>query len=205
MKRVSYLVTGLVLFVAGAIASAAPVVSVGTVAGPLNGTVSFQLMVSDTGDAATEDIEGMTLTLQVGDGTNTTPWIEAVDMLSGTIWTGHASLSTLYRLDDASHPQFASWGIYTNDPGDYVNANGVLATVVIDTTGATPGDYSLNVIRVMGSGSDTDFQNGLGESVGSTLTNGVLTVPEPTMASGLCALVLCCLRRRDRAHRPVHG
>ncbi|MFI5377670.1 MAG: hypothetical protein ACHRHE_00065 [Tepidisphaerales bacterium] len=123
MKRVNLLVAGLVLFLAGTAASAAPVVSVGHVYAPLNGTLSFQLTVSDAGNAAAEDIEGMLLTLQIADGTGTTPKVQSIDMLTGTIWTGHGSSAIV--PDGGNEPQFASRSIITDAFGDYVNANGV--------------------------------------------------------------------------------
>lgn len=199
MIRVCFLVMGLVLSLTGGLANATPVVSVGNVIAPLNGTVSFQLMVSDSGNAAAQDIEGMLLTLQIGDGSGATPKIQSIDMLTGTIWSGHASSITI--PDGGSDPQFAARSILTDTAGDFVVANGVLATVVIDTTGAAPGNYSLKLTGVNGPGSNTDFQNGLGSSVSSVLTNGVLTVPEPASASGVCAMILCLLKRRTPHHR----
>ena len=195
MKRVSFLVGGLGLFLAGTLASAAPVVNVGTVVGPLAGTVSFQLLVSDLGDIAAEDIEAMTLSLQIrGGGTGTLPTIQPIDILTGTIWSGHASTSL---VPDGTNPQLASVVVFNDAVGDFVNANGVLATVVIDTTGAAPGEYSLNLTGIIpGPGSDTDFQNAEFQSVSSVLTNGILTVPEPSALSLLALAGLATLRHR---------
>ena len=69
----------------------------------------------------------MQFSIQIGDGSGLTPSITSIDLLTATIWAGLAS--TDWPADGGSDPQFASRAIFTDIPGDFVDANGRLATV----------------------------------------------------------------------------
>ncbi len=155
---------------------ASPIVNVDHIYIAKDASQSATITVSDAGDAMAQDIEGMTFTLQIGVGTGSAPSISSIDFLTSSIWTGHVSPSNIFVAAGGTDPQFKSFTLITNTDGDYVAANGTLASVLFSSTGATPGDYALKLIGTKDPGSDTQFTNGLGSSVTSTITNGTLTV-----------------------------
>lgn len=169
-------------------AAAALIVNVGSTSVGVGHTASIPITVSDTDSAATDDIEGMTLTVQVAAGTGATPSIASVDLITGTVWAPAASAGDVYSAA-GSEPQYESLGILTDNAGEYINANGLLATVTINTTGAAGGNYAINLVGTMTPGDDSVFDNGLGATVPATFNAGQLTVvvPEPTM---LCFPIL---------------
>ncbi len=164
--------------------------------------VVAQLTVSNSVDAAASDIEGMTFTVQLADGTGNAPKITSVDLLSGTIWAGHVSPGSIATPSGGDELQFQSRDLLTDNPGDYVDANGLLATVTFDTTGAAAGDYAIQLVGTMTPGSDSAFLDGLGNSLTTTFGEGniTITVPEPSgIALGLVgALALAILVRFPR-------
>jgi hypothetical protein len=153
-----------------------PVVSVSHVYIAKNAAQSAAVTVTDGGDAATEDIEGMTFALQISAGIDSTPSISSVDLLTNTIWSGHVSASNVNPAGDVANPQFKLFSIITNNAGEYVSANGTLATATLNTTGAMLGDYTLKLIGTKYPGSDSQFTNGLGNPVAATFGSSTLTV-----------------------------
>ena len=133
------------------------------------------LAVSDIGNPVTEDIEGMTFTLQIAAGTGASPSISSVNFLTSSIWTGHVSAANVFSAA-GSGPQFKSYTLITDNAGDYVNANGTLAAFGISATGAAAGNYSLKLTGTKSPGSDSQFTNGIGNSVAATFGSGTLTV-----------------------------
>lgn len=183
-------------------AQASPIVNLGHYTFPQNSSHSVPLIVSDVGNASTEDIEGMTFTLQIGTGNGMSPAISSVDFLTSTIWTGHVSLTNITPASGGNEPQFQSYSLITDNGGDFVNANGTLANVVFNTTNATAADYTLKLIGTKDPGSDSSFINGVGDPVTATFGSGTLTVtsvPEPTVIGGSMILV-CALFGRRRQH-----
>jgi hypothetical protein len=167
-------------------------------------SATLQVFVTDSGDAATEDIEGMTLTAQLAGGSGSTPSITGVDALSGTVWSGHTSPFDITTPAGGSQPQFQSRDLITDSGGDYINANGLLATLTIDATGAAPGPYTLIFTGTIDPGSDSQFQNGVGDPVAATFGSATIHVtaaPEPAALVLLAALPLLFARRRRAAGR----
>ena len=74
----------------------------------------------------------MTFTLQIGAGTGSAPAIGSVNFLTNTIWTGHVSAGSVGNPAGGNDPQFQSFSLVTDDFGDFVNANGTLATFTLN-------------------------------------------------------------------------
>jgi len=197
MKRISLICAAAILG-SGLAASANPIVSLGNYSIPVGSTQAISINVTDSGNAASEDIEGMTFTIQIAAGTGTAPSIDSVDMLTGTIWQGHVSIANDITPSGGNHPQFMVRSLITDNAGDFVNANGLLSTLVLDATGATPGKYTLSLVGTKDPGSDSSFLDGSGDTVPAQFAAGSLTVtaiPEPT-ATAILALGGLLLSRR---------
>lgn len=151
-----------------------PVVSVPNVSVAPNSTASVQFSVSDTNSAASEDIEGMTFTIQIAGGTGTTPSIQSVDVLTGTIWAG--SNAFVSSPSGGQQAQFKTYSILTGNAGIYVNPNGLLATAVFNTAGAAAGSYKISLVGTRYPGFDSAFYNGKGNTVSSVFGSATLTV-----------------------------
>ena len=175
-KRCVALFVGLL---AAATVRAAPVVDLGHQYVRVGGSQSIAFLVSDAGNAATQDIEGMTFTLQIGAGAGNTPSIGTVDFLTGTVWTGHVSPSNVLPAVGATDPQFKSFTLLTDTAGDFVNANGTLVNVTFQALAATSGDFTIKLTNTKDLGSDSQFTSGLGANVPATFNAGTLTVVAP--------------------------
>jgi hypothetical protein len=153
-----------------------PVINLGHYYVVKDASVPADILVSDAGNPATEDVEGMQLTLQLGSGILSTPSIGSVDFLTGTIWSGRVSASNINTVVVAgSGPQYKSWGLLTDNAGA-VNANGKLATVSLSAVGASPGDYLVKMTGTAQSSANSKFFNGSGAVVPATFADGKLTV-----------------------------
>jgi hypothetical protein len=182
-----------------AAASAAPIIDLGSYSITQGTTQSISINVSDSGSAFAEDIEGMDLKLQIGAGTGTTPAIDSIDLLTGTVFSSIVTSSDIDTPSGGNLPQYMLRDLITNSAGEYVNANGLLATVVLDATGATPGVYAFDLTSSKDPGSDTEFFNGDGVTVPATFGNGTITVtavPEPASAALLLTGSVIFIRRR---------
>jgi hypothetical protein len=159
-------------------AHASPVVDLGHYYVAQNSSLIITPGVSDAGNAAAEDIEGMTFTVQIAAGVNSSPSITSVDFLNSTIWTGHVSA---FNVSEAAGggAQFQSFTLITDNAGDFVNANGSVATVALSASAAAPGDYALKLIGTIDPGSDSQFTDSVGDAVPATFGNGVLSVVAP--------------------------
>lgn len=151
----------------------------------------IQLFVTG-GDA----VEGLNFNLQIGDGgpdlggLTSGPRITAVDLLTGTIFDGNNT----GEQDPGSYPQLALRTTTTST--GTVSAQGLLATITIDTTGYFMGTWPLSLSDTLNG--PTDFA---GHS--AAITNGTLqvttVVPEPSLAMFSAAVFLLPLgRRRNR-------
>ena len=180
-------------------ASAALIVNVGSASVGVGHTATIPITVTNTASAATSDIEGMTLTVQIAAGVGTTPAIASIDLITGTVWAPAASAGDVYSAAGAE-PQYVSLGILTDNAGEYINANGLLATVTISTTGASGGNYAIDLVGTMTPGDDSVFDNGLGATVPATFNAGQLTVvvPEPAMITLPILAIGALARRRSR-------
>lgn len=168
---------------------------------PQNSTQAITFSVTGGQNSALEDIEGMVFTVQIGDGLGATPSMTSVDMLTGTIWSGHVSPANVIVPIGGDDPQFQSRSLFTDLPGDFVDANGILATVVFDTTGAAEGDYTVILTGTMDPGSDSQFYSGVGDPVAATFLTATLTVtpiPAPAATPLLMLAWVRSPRRRER-------
>lgn len=130
------------------------------------------------------------------------PAIEGVELLTGTIFEGNN-----LGQDDTpdSSPQVIVASVITEGPpdeADTVPADGLLATLTIDTTGFFAGSGAFPLLLSGTIEGDTTFADAMGEDVIPTITNGSITlVPEPTALASLIAclpLLLSRPRRRGR-------
>jgi hypothetical protein len=181
-------------------ASAALIVNVGSTSVGVGHTATIPITVSNTASAATSDIEGMTLTVQIAAGVGTTPSIASIDLITGTVWAA-ASAADVYSAAGAE-PQYVSLGILTDNTGEFINANGSLATLTINTTGAAGGNYAITLVGTMTPGDDSVFDNDLGATVPATFNAGQLTVlvPEPAMVCFPILAIAALARRRSVRH-----
>lgn len=161
----------------------------------LPGTAGQTVEIFVTGGDA---IEGLNLNVQIGDGlVNAGPTIQAVDIITSTIFADNNEFG---QLDGLADPQIFATSVLTHF-GTSVNADGLLATITLDTTGVSAGTYDLNLTGTLNG--DTNligFGTG-GSPTPSTITSGQITVvPEPTSALLLTAggLMLTARRRRPR-------
>jgi hypothetical protein len=193
------------LFGASLSAKAALTVSIGHDYITPGATQSFPISVSDTDNAQTDDIEGMTFTLQIGSGTGSTPSIVGADLLTNTVWKGLVS-GPVYVSTGGNTPQFVSQDLITDNAGEYLgeynSPSGTLATFTVNTAGATPGNYSLLLVGTLDPGSDSQFIDGSGNTVPAVFNAGILTVqavPEPLGLGIAAAGMMLALRRSRRS------
>lgn len=178
---------GVVVALATAAASAAtPSIDAGT-HDLLAETAGQQVQLFVTGGDA---VEGVNLYIQVGDGT-AGPRITSVDLLTGTLFGAEANLGEI-DLGSLNDRQI---GVGTLLITGSIPADGLLATLTLDTTGVaanTSWDLLLDPVAL----GTTDFG-----FVSANLTNGSLNViPEPTsLAMLLGAATLITVTRRRRA------
>ena len=155
---------------------------------------SIEIMVSG-GD----NVQGLNFRVQVADGGTHPmaggsidgPMISNIDLLSGTIFDGNNT----GQNDILSLPQV--WVQSTTSANDTVPADGLLATVTIDTTGFMEGEFDLRVGDTLDNA--TDFAG-----VAVDITDGLLriSVPEPASATVLLmgwAILCTALRRVGRS------
>ncbi len=195
MRRNLRQLSGLALFfllLRSSATHAEPIIVVGfhpLVANQADQTIS--IFVSG-GDA----VEGLNLNIQIGDGgadlggTTIAPTITKVDFLSGTIFDGNNN----GQSDLATFPLFYAGSTTTTKAT--VAAEGLLATLTIDTTGFFSGFWDLHLGNTKNG--PTDFT-----VVGATITDGVISVPEPGglmlgLAATLSLTIVCRFARRCR-------
>jgi hypothetical protein len=117
-----------------------------------------------------EAVSGIDLFVQVGDGgatvggDDTGPKITNLDLVTGTIFAAN-------HTDVFTDPAPLIWGATTTTNTGTVAANGVLATLTIDTTGTTTGEFDL-LLNPPATG-PTAFADA---GVVTNLTNGLLQI-----------------------------
>jgi len=121
-----------------------------------------------------ELVQGVNFNLQIADGgpavggTNIGPSISAVFLLEGTIFAGNNT----GQQDPGSFPQLAIWTVSTAT--GFVQATGLLAKVVVDTTGFQQGTWPFALQNTLNG--PTDFAG-----KPARITDGSITViPEPS-------------------------
>lgn len=198
--------TGCLLWLAAGVATAQPVVH-GENSSSVIGT--YQLW-PDTSDQAIkifvsggQSVQGLNLNLQVADGGPEAggsidgPTIQSVDIFTGTIFD--ANNTGLGSGNGVLAPQVAFYS--TTTQSGTVSAEGLLATVWIDTTGFFDGSFDLVLSDTVNN--PTNFGS-TDPDLTPTIVDGQITiVPEPaTMLSlGLGGLALAMGRRHVRARR----
>jgi hypothetical protein len=181
-------------------AAGALIVNVGSYNVAAGTPIVAQITVSNSAAASISDIEGMTFTVQLATGVGAAPKVTSVDLLTGTVWAGHVSAGSVFMPAGGDLPQYQSRDLLTDAPANFINANGLLATVVVDTTGAAAGNYDLKLIGTKTSGRDSAFLSGLGAVVQASFGQGLITVtvPEPTAQPIIATLLLLTGMRRER-------
>lgn len=186
--RLNAIYGSLVFIGSATVAFAQPTVGVGNHAlQPDQSGQSVQIFVSGI-----DAVEGLNLNAQINDGgsagggVDVGPTIEDVDLITGTIFaTNHNGGDT-----PLAFPQLVAKNVLTNS--DTVIADGLLATITLDTTGVFSGTYSLRLSDTLNG--STDF---LGTPAIFASEPGTLTiVPEPAGGVLLGTLSFALLRRR---------
>ena len=179
------------------LAFAAPVIDVGTIILQANKPGQIVPVLVSGGDPVT----GFNLRAQIGDGINPSPIFQSISFAGG-IW-GVDPTTIGYLV--AGQEQYAQFSV-AFDESVTVPANGLLATLTIDTTGITTESvYPLKLSGAQSINQDSDFLlSGGGDLIlAPVIKNGTLhvVVPEPSTLGLLgIASFMVCLRRRWVAH-----
>ena len=178
--------------VAAPLASAQPSIEVGS-HDLLPNTPGQTIEVFVTGGQA---IETVNLNVQVGDGTNTNgPTIQGVDAITGTLFAPPNNDGG--QFDILRDPQVFATTVAT-PPGTTIAADGLLATIIIDTTGVNTGTYDLKLADTLNDDTDLGFDINLNK-IEPTISNGQFTVvPEPASVLLLAASGVMLMHRRRR-------
>ncbi|MEM6393736.1 MAG: PEP-CTERM sorting domain-containing protein [Planctomycetota bacterium] len=179
----------------GSEATAQPVIEVGNVVLAPD-TAGQEVEISVTGG---QPVETLNLLVQIEDGLNVAgPTIQGVDLITGTIFENDNDGG---QFDVDTDPQFFSTGVVTpfTIPATTVAADGLIATILVDTTGISSGVFDLKLADTLLG--DTDF--GFDENflpIEPTIVNGTITVviPEPGTGALLGLVVVAGLLRRRR-------
>ncbi len=177
-------------------ASATPTIIAGThELQPNTPGQAFQILVSDNSG---DQVLGVDLYLLVADGL-TGPVMTSVDLVGpGTIFNGNANPQSDFGAPYVA-PSRHIVALTTTLSGT-VAPNGVLANVIVDTTGVAPGDYAFSLSSPFFGDSDLPPFAGGNPTI---LVDGVLrVVPEPSaivMALFAAAgMTVAVIRRRVR-------
>ena len=143
-------------------------------------------------------VSGVNFNLQIGDGGPEAggtpgPVFTNLDLTDNTIFQFDYS----DPVDTGSIPQLLTWYVLTQNSGDHVAAEGLLATVTIDTTGFFDGTWAFHIADTLNGA--TNFTDG--GAIPGTLRDGSMTVvPEPSsiglLLAGSCGLVIMARRRK---------
>jgi hypothetical protein len=135
-----------------------------------------------------DSISGAQLAVQLT-GPGTLPLVTGGSILNGTIFAGNNSGEANNFFQDSS----AFLDTSTATPGTFVTGQGLLATILVSTTGITAGTYTLNFLN-------TNFGNSV---ISTSPTNspvtfvpGTIVVPEPASLAVLSGAGLMLLRRK---------
>jgi hypothetical protein len=181
LNRIAF---GRILAFALAVALVAPFDSAARAA---NVTVGNYLLKANTANQTItiqvtggEQVAGEDFFAQIGDGgafnggVNTKPVFSNVDILGGTIF---ASNNTGAQPDLTPHPLI--WDVGTITASSTVSANGLLATLTIDTTGLNSGTFPLLLTGVASNinpNNNTTLNGATGSAIPLTVTNGTIMV-----------------------------
>ena len=138
-------------------------------------------------------VQGLEFNIQIGDDT-VGPVITDVDILTDTIFAeSNTGIFPGYYME----PHKAYFGTTTNvTVGDgFIVTNGLLATITLDTTGITTGEFEL---RLISGNAQTGFSQTNFAGIPANLINGTLSVPEPLSVTMLLAGGVGMVWRRRR-------
>ncbi len=144
-----------------------------------------------TGGAAAQ---GLNFRIMIGDGgvevggSDVGPMIEQVELATGTIWSGISNQPI--RVEGV--PMYAFYTI-TTQSGFAATAEGVLAKVVLDTSGLTAGSWALRLQDPGGMATNLPMHT---TTVGDGLVR--IVIPEPTGALMLLTLAGAVVIGRKR-------
>ena len=186
-------IIGLVVFSSLiASASATPIIDVGT--HNLVGNSTNQVVeIYATG---TDMVTAFNLRAQIGaDGAaaSAAPIFNSIDF-SGGIWDASAYTVTGDIIGDGKYTQMS----VAFNPAAEVAADGLIATLVINTSGFTASESFDLKLSSSGIGSDSIFVITGGDELAATITNGTIIIPEPATLSLLALGGLALIRRRRR-------
>jgi hypothetical protein len=208
----------LLVLLIGAMASAGPLVPVINVGSHdlLPNTPHQPIQVYVTSGVGAPDVSAVDFNMQIdkgypyGDLSVPGPIFDQsqpIDLVTGTIFAADNS----GQFDTAAGPppldppakQNLMWGILTSAAGHYVPANGLLATVYVDTTGYSSGTWPLAMSTTLNG--PTMFHDGLGNAdITPQITDGSINiVPEPStfclLSMAVTGVLACAWRRGRRA------
>ena len=131
---------------------------------------------------------------QIAAGTGTSyPVFDGVDLTTGTIFAP----DHIDPLDTGSVPRLATWSIVTAS-GTISSAEGLLATLYVDTTGVSSGTYSLSLGDTLNGPAVFYDATGL-TKIPIPITDGSFTiVPEPASTALFLLTAPALLLRRKR-------
>ncbi|MFT5299799.1 MAG: hypothetical protein ACI87E_001756 [Mariniblastus sp.] len=149
------------------------------------------------GIASDGGADGFELDVQIGDGgdalggTDAFPTITDINLINGTIWESFSPNQADVVVNPLARQS-------TVDTASLVAADGLIGTLVIDTTGMQSGEINFLLSGVAGSFNSNLSQ---GTNVLTTIApNGIIrivAVPEPTsFVAGMFGLIGLALRRR---------
>ena len=144
-----------------------------------------------------QGVAGVDLNAQIAVGTGTFyPIFSGVDLTTGTLFAANNNGAS--DMGSGSFPRVATWSLLTAS-GTISSAEGLLATLYIDTTGQSSGTYSLSLGNTLGG--PTVFYDSTGlTKIPITITDGSFTiVPEPASAGILLVAAPTLLLGRRRA------
>lgn len=120
-------------------------------------------------------VTGFNLRAQIGDGLgdDSEPIFSGIDFLTDTIWSGR-DVTTLGGPVESA-PQFAQASVVLNQSGESVAADGVVARLLIDTTGFSEGTFPL-LLEGTQIGQPSVFIGSGGKDIPALIVNGTIEI-----------------------------